>query len=155
MPDAITSWSAAGSQPATGTRVPTMERRANRGSNKNQVPSASQRRALKAWMLATFGDGVTAPCSFCGRELLWSQITRDRFPKPGRRGGRYVKGNVRPACMSCNASEGARQAAIERTEAEARHQARLLRRRELYALKRCTPRSGDEIPGMGSDSLAA
>ena len=45
-------------------------------------------------MLAHFGDGITAPCQFCGRELLYSQITKDLFPVPARKGGRYVKGNI-------------------------------------------------------------
>ena len=111
------------------------ERRANRGSNKNQVPSWKERQALTAWILGTFGDGITAPCAFCGRQLLYSEITRDRYPKPGRKGGRYVRGNIRPACMGCNASDGARQAAIERAKAEARRIARNARRRELYALR--------------------
>lgn len=108
-----------------------------RGStNRNERGSAQQRRELKTWMLAEFGDGISAPCFFCERPLLYSQITKDRFPVPGRRGGRYVKGNVRPACLSCNASEGARQAAIERTEKRLKHEARLARRRELYALRK-------------------
>lgn len=102
-------------------------------TNRNDRGSAVARRALKTWMLGEFGDGLVAPCAFCGRRLLYSQITKDRFPIPGRRGGRYVKGNVRPACLSCNASEGARQAAIERTEQKARRDARNARRRERYA----------------------
>lgn len=111
-------------------------RRANRGSNKNEVPSAEVRRALNTWMLGTFGDGITAPCAFCQRELLFSEITRDRYPIPGRKGGRYVQGNIRPACLSCNASDGARQAALERAKAKVRRDARNARRRELYAEKR-------------------
>lgn len=87
-------------------------------------------------MLAEFGDGISTVCVFCERVLLWSTITKDRFPVPGRRGGRYVKGNVRPACLSCNAAEGARQAAIERTELKARRDAINARRRERYAQRR-------------------
>jgi hypothetical protein len=109
-------------------------RRANRGSNKNDVPSAAERRALKVWMLAVFGDGITAPCAFCGRRLFFSEITRDRYPRPGRKGGRYVRGNIRPACMSCNAADGARQLAAEKAKREARN----ARRRERYAEKRQT-----------------
>lgn len=108
-----------------------------RGStNRNERGNATARRALKTWMLGTFGDGISAPCSFCGVELLPSEITKDRFPIPGRKGGRYVKGNVRPACLSCNAAEGARQAAIERTEARAKLDARNARRRARYAERR-------------------
>ncbi len=105
-------------------------------TNRNERGSAAKRRELKTWMLAEFGDGVSVRCCFCDRTLLFSQITKDRFPIPGRRGGRYVKGNVRPACLSCNASEGARQAAIERTERKLKHEARLARRRELYRLRK-------------------
>ena len=105
-------------------------------TNRNERGNARARRALKMWMLAEFGDGISCICVFCGRVLLASTMTKDRFPIPGRKGGKYRKGNVRPACLSCNAAEGARQAAIERTEAEARRQARNARRRELYAAKK-------------------
>ena len=112
-------------------------RRASRGSNKNDVPSAAERRALKAWMLAEYGDGISVVCAGpCGRVLLWSQITRDRFPIPGRKGGKYVRGNIRPMCSSCNSSDGAKQAALERAEAKERKERQLARRRELYRLRK-------------------
>jgi hypothetical protein len=108
-----------------------------RGStNRNERGNAAARRALKTWMLAEFGDGISTVCCFCGRVLLFSTMTKDRFPIPGRKKGRYVKGNVRPACLSCNASEGARQAAIERTEAKEKRDHRNRRHRELYAVKK-------------------
>lgn len=106
-------------------------------------------------MLAEFGDGLSAPCAFCGRVLLPSEVTKDRFPVPGRKGGKYVRGNVRPACLSCNAAEGARQAAIERTEAEAKRQARLARRRELYAARKADAQrlyAAPESPGMDEEA---
>lgn len=105
-------------------------------TNRNQRGNSAARRVLKCWMLAEFGDGISAPCAFCGRALLYSTMTKDRFPKAGRKGGRYVPGNVRPACLSCNAAEGARQAAMERTEAKLRRELRNARRRELYAIRR-------------------
>lgn len=109
-------------------------RRESRGSNKNAVPSAAERRALKTWMLAEFGDGISCLCAFeCGTVLLYSTITKDRFPIPGRHGGRYIKGNIRPACGPCNYSEGAREAAQERAEARQKREGRLARRRERYA----------------------
>lgn len=119
-------------------------RRANRGSNKNDVPFAAERRALNTWLLGTDGDGITVPCSFCGRQLLFSEITRDRYPIPGRKGGRYVRGNIRAACMSCNASDGARQAALERAKAKVLRDARNARRRARYAQRRS---EGLERPG--------
>jgi 5-methylcytosine-specific restriction endonuclease McrA len=105
-------------------------------TNRNERGTASTRRALKCWMLGVFGDGITAPCAFCGRQLLYSQMTKDRFPLAGRKGGKYRRGNVRPACMSCNASEGARQAALERTERKVRLERRNALRRARYAEKR-------------------
>ena len=111
-------------------------RRPTRGSNKNDVPSAAVRRELKCWMLGTMGDGITVDCALCGKPLLYSQITKDRYPIPGRRGGRYVKGNIRPMCLSCNAADGAREAAREKREAKAKREARLARRREAYRLRK-------------------
>jgi len=127
-------------------------RRANRGSNKNDVPSAAVRRALNVWLLGTFGDGITAPCAFCGRQLLCSEITRDRYPRPGRKGGKYVKGNLRPACMSCNAADGARQAAVERAKAEARR----IRRNKLARERRAQRlQEALESSGAGEDTQEA
>jgi formylmethanofuran dehydrogenase subunit E len=89
-------------------------------------------------MLSFFGDGISVPChGTCGREtLLYSEFTKDLYPIPARKGGRYVKGNVRPMCMSCNAADGARQAALERKEAMEKRNARNARRRELYAQRK-------------------
>lgn len=118
----------------TAERIGMATRRASRGGNKNYVPSAAVRRALKAWMLAEFGDGITVPCQgTCGRRLFWSEITRDLFPIPACRGGRYRRGNIRPMCVSCNSAEGARQAALERAEEEVWRAARNARRRQRYA----------------------
>lgn len=107
-----------------------MVRRASRGSNKNQKPSSYESRKLKTWMLSEFGDGLTVPCfGTCGRRLFYSEITKDRYPVPGHKGGRYVKGNIRPMCMSCNAADGARQLA----EKNRKHKERLAKRRAAYA----------------------
>ncbi len=113
-------------------------RRESRGSNKNRRPNSYKSRELKVWMLRQFGDGITVPChGTCGRQhLFYSEFTKDLYPIPARKGGKYVEGNVRPMCMSCNAADGARQAAQERREAKERREARLARRRELYALRR-------------------
>lgn len=127
-----------------------MVRRANRGSNKNDIPSWQTRLALNTWMLAEFGNGITAPCAFCGRELLFSEITRDRFPKPGHKGGRYVKGNIRPACLSCNSADGARQLA----EKKRKHKERLAKRRAAYAERKRHERSAQESEDR-ADTVAA
>lgn len=76
-------------------------------SNSNARGSARSRRERKAWLLTTFGDGTTAPCSFgCGTMLTVDTITVDRFPLAGVDGGRYVRGNIRPACGPCNSLDG-------------------------------------------------
>lgn len=82
-------------------------------SNSNQRGFAAQRRELKIWMLEEFGDGYTAPCAFCEEELDWFTMTKDRYPVPGVEGGKYERGNVRPACGRCN-SRGGQQLAMER-----------------------------------------
>lgn len=120
-------------------------------TNRNERGSAKDRRALKAWMLAQFGDGYTAPCAFCGIELDWHTMTKDRYPKPGRKGGRYIKGNVRPACLSCNAVEGAVQAALERAEAKARRE----RRNAQARARRAQRRSAGLGLASGADTSAA
>jgi hypothetical protein len=55
-------------------------------------------------MLHKFGDGTTALCIGCGMILTQDTMTVDRYPIPGRHGGRYVRPNVRPMCHPCNTS---------------------------------------------------
>jgi len=76
-------------------------------SNTNVRGSAASRRARKAWLLVTFGDGYTAPCFYCGEELDWFTITVDRIVA-GILGGTYRRGNIRPACMRDNSVEGSK-----------------------------------------------
>ena len=44
-------------------------------------------------------------CYRCGCLLSEQTLTVDRV-KPGARGGRYTRDNIRPACMRCNADTG-------------------------------------------------
>jgi len=77
-------------------------------SNGNQRGSVKERKRRREWLLTTFGDGVQAPCAFeCGTMVTMETITVDRFPLPGCQGGRYVRGNIRPACGPCNSRGGA------------------------------------------------
>lgn len=77
-------------------------------TNGNARGSARQRRERKAWLLAAFGDGATAPCAFgCGAVLTLDTVTVDRFPVPGCQGGTYRRDNIRPACGPCNSRHGA------------------------------------------------
>lgn len=79
-------------------------------TNRNARGSSHSRRIRKSWLLIEFGDGVKAPCSFCGIMLTFETITADRHPIPGIQGGTYRRGNIRPACEKCNASDGGKLA---------------------------------------------
>lgn len=78
-------------------------------TNANARGSADDRRKRRAWLLAEFGDGRTAPCSFCGAVLTDETITVDRIV-PGCLGGTYRRENCRPACGTCNSREGGKLA---------------------------------------------
>jgi hypothetical protein len=68
----------------------------------------------KQWLLEEYGDGKEAPCHFCGDRLTFDTVTVDRII-PGCEGGGYVRGNIRPACGSCNSADGARIGMERRT----------------------------------------
>lgn len=73
-------------------------------TNTNVRGSSYDRRRRKQWLLDTFGDGTTAPCSFdgCEKMLTFKTMTVDRFPLAGEDGGTYKRNNIRPACGPCN-----------------------------------------------------
>lgn len=65
----------------------------------------------RQWLLDNYGDGTTAPCSIrwdqnCAGTVDINTCTIDRWPIPGAQGGRYVEGNIRPACDYCNKHHG-------------------------------------------------
>lgn len=81
-------------------------KRGRRGtSNQNARGNTRDRAARRAFLLAKFGNGVTAPCYRCEITLDDATITVDRIV-PGARGGRYVRANIRPACAPCNSETG-------------------------------------------------
>lgn len=61
-----------------------------------------RRRHLRAWTLRKYGDGTHAPCAGCGELVDNDTMTLDRYPIPGREGGKYTLRNVRPMCAPCN-----------------------------------------------------
>lgn len=65
--------------------------------------SSYDRRRRKNWMLHHYGDGDTAPCTYCGEQLTYETLTTDRIV-PGSQGGRYTRDNVVPACEFHNKS---------------------------------------------------
>jgi hypothetical protein len=81
----------------------------------DQRGNSKDRKRRKEWLLETFGDGTMAPCSFedCDTMLTFETVTADRFPLSGKEGGRYIRGNIRPACGHCNSSDGQRVKEIE------------------------------------------
>lgn len=90
-------------------------------TNRNDRGSVRNRRVRKTWLLATFGDGTTAECALrvsprCQVTVTFETITVDRYPIPGCEGGRYVRGNIRPACGPCNEYDGGRLGAARRTK---------------------------------------
>ncbi len=64
---------------------------------------ARDRRARKAWLLTTFGDGHTCPCYWCKSPLTAFTLQQDRL-NPG---GPYRRDNLVPACARCNIARNA------------------------------------------------
>ena len=84
----------------------TIPKPTHRGTtNRNARGSSYNRRARRAYLLATFGDGETCACYRCGVLLNDSTVTSDRII-PGCKGGTYRRGNIRPACGMCNSETG-------------------------------------------------
>lgn len=83
-----------------------LDTRARRGtSSENLRGSAEDRRRRKRYLLDTYGDGQTTRCAFCKGMLTYDTVTVDRYPIPGRAGGRYTRDNIRPACGPCNSED--------------------------------------------------
>lgn len=76
-----------------------------RGNNRDRA-------ARKRWLLRTFdpelgGESCRCFVATCGDLLSYATVTVDRIT-PGSQGGRYVHGNIRPACLFHNSSRGDR-----------------------------------------------
>ena len=79
--------------------------RSRRAAEPDLRGSSYDRARRRAWMLVTYGDGVSCPCWMCGGELTNETVTADRVV-PGSQGGRYTRDNIRPACLACNIARG-------------------------------------------------
>jgi hypothetical protein len=90
-------------------------------TNGNARGSSRDRAARRRWLLKAFesdlsgycrcyrcgvllSDGIPQPSYFQVEELR-RFLTVDRIV-PGCKGGRYVRGNIRPACAECNSEQG-------------------------------------------------
>lgn len=74
-------------------------------SNSNDRGSAQDRRRRKQWLLDTHGDGERVACWYCEALLTLLTLSVDRIV-PGCQGGRYIRSNIRAACLSCNSGHG-------------------------------------------------
>lgn len=74
-------------------------------SNSNTRGNTASRRSRRRWLLQNWGWSTWAPCFHCGKALTENELTLDRIV-PGILGGGYDRGNLRPACISCNSIEG-------------------------------------------------
>jgi hypothetical protein len=77
-------------------------------SNRNDRGNTKQRLKRRLWILEHFASDVAGyvRCYRCGIRLTESTMTIDRIV-PGCQGGKYVPGNIRPACGPCNSLAGA------------------------------------------------
>jgi hypothetical protein len=81
-------------------------------SNSATRGNSKDRAARRAYLLTTFGDGVTCQCHTCPAVLDDSTITVDRIV-PGVLGGSYFdKTNLLPQCHPCSRKQGATVAAL-------------------------------------------
>ena len=76
-------------------------------SHVNARGNSTDRRRRKEWMLAHFGNGRIAHCWECRTPVNYDTMVVDRI-KPGKDGGRYVRGNIRPQCFPCSYDQGYR-----------------------------------------------
>jgi len=60
---------------------------------------------IRQQIMDDFGDGRTAKCIFCGRPVHIDELSVERM-KPGPIGGKYDRGNMAPAHLSCNTKVG-------------------------------------------------
>jgi hypothetical protein len=74
-------------------------------SNSNSRGSSTSRRARRHYLLASWGWRDWTRCFHCGKMLVDGDVTADRII-PGILGGTYARGNLRPACLTCNSVEG-------------------------------------------------
>lgn len=78
--------------------------------NGDQRGNSADRKRRKVWLLSPAagfgGNGDMAPCAMkvsaeCETIVDYDSMEVDRII-PGCLGGRYVRGNIRPACRPCN-----------------------------------------------------
>ena len=83
-------------------------------SNQNVRGNTKDRAARRAWLMKTYAANIPGYCRCyrCGALLFGEMLTIDRI-KPGCKGGKYVRSNIRPSCADCAAVTGS-QLGVER-----------------------------------------
>lgn len=76
-------------------------------SNSNDRGNSRDRLRRRVWLMKAWASDIPAHvrCYRCGVPLSIAIVTVDRI-KPGVKGGRYVRNNIRPACSFCNSATG-------------------------------------------------
>jgi hypothetical protein len=77
-------------------------------SNSNARGSSRDRAARRRYLVRAYESNIGpgfCRCYRCGLVLSENTVTVDRI-KPGAKGGRYVRTNIRPACAGCNSETG-------------------------------------------------
>lgn len=74
-------------------------------SHANQRGNSRDRATRRQWILRTFGNGRIARCWECGTKVTADTLVVDRIV-PGKFGGKYVRGNIRPQCHQCSDRQG-------------------------------------------------
>jgi len=74
-------------------------------TNQNVRGNTRDRARRKAWLMQHWASDSIGyvRCYRCGIMLNEERLTVDRIV-PGNKGGRYVRGNIRPACRHCNSA---------------------------------------------------
>lgn len=79
-------------------------------TNSNSRGNSRDRARRRQWLLDEFGDGTQADCRLrlsekCLEVVTFTTVSADRIDA-GRDGGRYVRGNIQPACLPCQSLQG-------------------------------------------------
>jgi 5-methylcytosine-specific restriction endonuclease McrA len=76
-------------------------------SNSNVRGNSKDRAKRRLYLVRAYEADVAGKCRCyrCGELLTAETVTVDRIV-PGCLGGRYVRENIRPACIDCNTETG-------------------------------------------------
>lgn len=82
-------------------------------SNGNSTGNSEDRRRRREWMWREFSKRGRIRCHWCPRWMTKREFQVDRHPVCGHSGGRYVRGNIVPACPKYNGGRCNRTCGIQ------------------------------------------